>query len=263
MADPTLLFDKRPDGVAVLRLNRPDIHNAFDDTLITEMTAQLKRIAEDSSIRLLILASEGKSFSAGADLGWMQRMASHGERENFTDAIALTEMVEALDSLPMPVVGRVQGAAMGGGVGLVACCDIAIAVDTAKFALSEVKPGIIPAAISPYVMRAIGTRQARRYFLTGERFDAETARRIGLVHEVVPAGDLDSTVDAIVAELLKASPMATRAAKELIAAVEGKELDGNLRRDTAARIARIRATPEGKEGLAAFLEKRTPNWVLE
>ncbi|KZD01550.1 enoyl-CoA hydratase/isomerase family protein [Oceanibaculum pacificum] len=263
MADPTLTLTRRPDGVATLRLNRPDIHNAFDDVLIGEMTALLKEIAEDASIRLLILASEGKSFSAGADLGWMQRMASYGERENFTDAVALTELMEALDSLPMPVVGRIQGAAMGGGVGLVACCDIAIAVDSAKFSLSEVRLGIIPAAIGPYVLRAIGTRQARRYFLTGERFDAETAKRIGLLHEVVPADQLDAAVDEMVATLLLAGPMATRAAKDLIAAIEGKELDGNLRRDTAARIARTRATPEGKEGIAAFLEKRKPNWVAQ
>ncbi|MCH2395972.1 enoyl-CoA hydratase/isomerase family protein [Oceanibaculum sp.] len=263
MTDQPLIFEKRPDGVAVLRLNRPDIHNAFDEKLIADLSAVFKKLAQDDSVRVLLLTSEGKSFSAGADLDWMRRMAASGEHENFTDALALTDMMEALDRLPMPVVARVQGAAMGGGVGLVACCDIAIAADSATFAFSEVRLGIIPAAISPYAVRAIGTRQARRYFLTGERFDAATALRLGLVHEVVPADRLDATVDGILDAILKSGPEATRAAKDLVHLVDGLEFDGNLRRETALRIGRIRASKEGREGLSAFLEKRKPAWVSE
>ena len=263
MTDQPLIYEKRPDGVAVLRLNRPDIHNAFDDKLIGELSSVLKTVAQDADIRVLLLASEGKSFSAGADLDWMRRMAASGEHENFTDAMALTDMMEALDRMPMPVVARVQGAAMGGGVGLVACCDIAIAADSASFAFSEVRLSIIPSAISPYAVRAIGTRHARRFFLTGERFDAATAHRIGLVHEVVPADQLDATVDGILDGILKSGPQATRAAKDLVHLVDGVEFDGNLRRETALRIGRIRASKEGREGLSAFLEKRKPDWISE
>jgi methylglutaconyl-CoA hydratase len=251
-----ILTDIREDGVATVTLNRADVHNAFNDAVIADLTDALCRLGDDDKVRAVVLRAEGKSFSAGADLGWMQRMAGYRHAENLADAGALAELMRVLNFLPKPTVARVQGAAFGGGVGLVACCDIAIASDAAAFSLSEVRLGLIPAVISPYVVAAIGERAARRYFLTAERFDAAEALRIGLVHQVVPAGELDAAVDAILTRLSEGGPAAQRAAK-----VAHRPVDAGLIHDTAERIATIRASSEGREGLAGFLEKRKPAWM--
>jgi methylglutaconyl-CoA hydratase len=250
------------DGVATVTLNRAEVHNAFNDTVIADLTGTLRRLGDDDKVQAVVLRAEGKSFSAGADLGWMQRMANYGHAENLADAGALAELMRVLNFLPKPTVARVQGAAFGGGVGLVACCDIAIASDAASFSLSEVRLGLIPAVISPYVVAAIGERAARRYFLTAERFGADEALRIGLVHQVVPADQLDSAVDTILTRLSEGGPAAQRAAKDLIFAVAHRPIDAGLIHDTAERIATIRASAEGREGLAGFLEKRKPAWTV-
>ena len=206
-----ILTEIREDGVATVTLNRAEVHNAFNDTVIADLTGVLRRLGDDDKVRAVVLRAEGKSFSAGADLGWMQRMAGYGHAENLADAGALAELMRVLNFLPKPTVARVQGAAFGGGVGLVACCDIAIASDAASFSLSEVRLGLIPAVISPYVVAAIGERAARRYFLTAERFDADEALRIGLVHQVVPADQLDSAVDTILTRLSEGGPSRSNA----------------------------------------------------
>lgn len=247
-------------GIATIRMNRPDKHNAFDDALITELTDAFRQAGTDDSARVVVLESTGPSFSAGADLGWMKRMAGQGRAENERDAQALAELMRAIDRCPKPVLGLVQGAAFGGGVGLAACCDIVIASEAASFSLSEVRLGLIPAVISPYVAAAIGPRACRRYFLTAERFDAATAQRLGLVQEVVPQAELNAARDRMIEHLLKGGPLAQRAAKDLIAHVAGAPIDAALMQETARRIAEIRASDEGKEGVAAFLEKRKPNW---
>lgn len=247
-------------GIVTLTLNRPRLHNAFDETLIADFTAELRRLGADPAVRVLVLAATGQSFSAGADMHWMQRMAGYSEAENLDDARKLAELMQVLNEFPKPTVAQVQGAAFGGGVGLVACCDIAIASDKAAFCLSEVKLGLIPAVISPYVVRAIGERQARRYFLSAERFDAREARRIGLVHEVVPADELEERVARLV-ELLRANgPQALTAVKDLIRRVASGPVDEPMIDDTARRIAALRVSDEGQEGLAAFLHKRQPDW---
>ncbi len=246
-------------GVARLTLNRPEVHNAFDDALIAELTAALEALGGDAKVRAVVLAAEGKSFSAGADLGWMKRMAGYGEAENLADARALARLMETLDRLPKPTVARVQGAAFGGGVGLVACCDIAVASEAARFMLSEVKLGLIPAVISPYVVKAIGQRAARRYFLTAERFDAGEALQFGLLHRVVPAEALDAAVEDVLAALLQSGPAAVAAAKDLVFAVD-RPLEAAVIEDTARRIAAIRVGAEGREGIHAFLDKRKPVW---
>ncbi len=256
-----ILTDIREDGIATVTLNRADVHNAFNDAVIADMTDALRRLGDDDKVRAVVLRAEGKSFSAGADLGWMQRMAGYGHAENLADAGALAELMRVLNFLPKPTVARVQGAAFGGGVGLVACCDIAIASDAVSFSLSEVRLGLIPAVISPYVVAAIGERAARRYFLTAERFGADEALRIGLVHQVVPADQLDGAVDTILTRLSEGGPAAQRAAKDIIFAVAHRPVDAGLIRDTAERIATIRASSEGREGLAGFLEKRKPAWT--
>ena len=248
------------EGVATLRLNRPDMHNAFDDALIAALTAELVRLENSSAVRVIVLAANGTSFCAGADLGWMRRMAQYSEQENIRDAMALAALMRTLAQASKPTIARVQGAAFGGGVGLVACCDIAIAGTEASFSLSEVRLGLIPAVISPYVIAAIGERQARRYFLTAERFDSMEARRIGLVHHVAEGGALDSAVANMADHLLKGGPRALAAAKKLITQVSLRPVDEALVADTARRIASIRVGAEGQEGLAAFLEKRKPDW---
>ena len=248
-------------GVATLRLDRAELHNAFDDALIAALTAELGRLAADAAVRILVLAANGKSFSAGADLNWMKRMAGYSQAENRRDADALAALMRALDTFPKPTIARIQGAAYGGGVGLVACCDIAVAVQGATFCLSEAKLGLIPAVISPYVVAAMGARAARRYFLTAETFDAATAHRLGLVHEVTSAEALDGAVEGIVGKLLAAGPVAQRECKTLIARVASGPIDDAMVDDTAARITRIRVSPEGREGIASFLEKRKPGWV--
>ncbi|MCW8835090.1 MAG: enoyl-CoA hydratase/isomerase family protein [Rhodospirillales bacterium] len=254
------LITQIENGTGWIILNRPDVHNAFDDHLIADLHAAFDAMAADDAVHVVVMRAEGKSFSAGADLNWMKRMAGYSQAENEADSRKLAEMVRALDRLPKPVVGLIQGAAFGGGVGLVAACDIAVCAEEATFSLSEVKLGIIPAVISPYVVAAMGARQARRFFLTGERFGADTARRIGLVHKVVPAAELMTEGKRIVQSLLKNGPLAMAEAKDLIFTVADRPLDDELVEDTARRIARVRASNEGREGITAFLEKRKPEW---
>ena len=249
--------------VATLWMNRPDRHNAFDETLIAEITAACVALNEDIDVRVVILAGRGKSFSAGADLNWMKRAANNGLDDNLYDARALAHMLRVLAEMKKPTIARVQGAALGGGMGLAAACDIAVASTKAVFATSEVKFGIIPSAISPYVLRAIGARQASRYFQSAERIDAVRARDIGLVHETVEPEQLDAKVSEIVDSLLQGGPLSQAAAKELIRAVSGRPINDALVDDTAHRIAHLRATPEAREGIAAFLDKRQPNWIGE
>lgn len=250
----------RDGPVATIWMNRPEVHNAFDEALIADLTAACRQLDADDSVRAVVLAGRGKSFSAGADLAWMKRAASYTVEENLTDAGALAAMLRTLADMKKPTVARVQGAALGGGTGLTAACDIAIASSTAVFATSEVKFGIIPSAISPYVLRAIGPRQALRYFQSAERFDAARARELGLVHEVVAPDALDAKVAEVVVSLLQCGPKAQGAAKELIRAVAHQPIGDAVVADTVQRIAHLRATPEAKEGVAAFLEKRAPNW---
>lgn len=248
-------------GIATLTLNRPERHNAFDDTLIADLTAELKRLEGLDEVRVVILAGEGKSFSAGADLNWMKRMATYSREDNYRDAMALASLMETLDRLAKPTIARVQGAAFGGGVGLVACCDIAIASEAASFCLSEVKLGLIPAAISPYVTKCIGEKQARRYFVTAERFDAAEARRIGLVHEVVPPEALDERITELTRQIRGNGPLAMAAAKQLARDVSRGVVDRAMMDETSRRIADIRVSPEGQEGIGAFLEKRKAAWT--
>lgn len=249
--------------VATIWMNRPDLHNAFDEILIAELTAACIALDEDKDIRIVILAGRGKSFSAGADLNWMKRAANNGIDDNLNDARALANMLRTLAGMKKPTIARVQGAALGGGMGLAAACDIAIASTKAVFATSEVKFGIIPSAISPYVLRAIGARQASRYFQSAERIDAIRAREIGLTHETVEAEALDAKVQEVVDALLQGGPLAQTAAKDLIRAVDGQKINQTLIEDTAHRIAHLRTTPEAREGIAAFLDKRQPNWIGE
>lgn len=249
------------NGITRLTLNRPEVHNAFNAALIADLSETLDRLAE-APPRVLLLAGVGKSFSAGADLAWMRAMAEANEDDNRDDALALGAMFRKLDELPCPTVARVHGAAFGGGVGLIACCDIAVASESARFGLTEVRLGLIPATIAPFVIARIGAGQARRYMLTGERFDAERAERIGLVHERCDPDRLDSCIDELVSALASSGPTAVAECKRLVRAVAG-HVDGAeaLDRKTADWIARIRVGSEGQEGLRAFLEKRRPGWV--
>ena len=249
--------------VATLWMNRPDLHNAFDETLIAELTAACVALNEDNDVRIVILAGRGKSFSAGADLNWMKRAANNGLDDNLNDARALAHMLRTLAEMKKPTIARVQGAALGGGMGLAAACDIAVASTKAVFATSEVKFGIIPSAISPYVLRAIGARQAYRYFQSAERIDAHRALDIGLVHETVEPEQLDAKISDIVDSLLQGGPLSQAAAKDLIRTVNGRPINDTLVDDTAHRIAHLRATPEAREGIAAFLDKRQPSWMGE
>ena len=244
-------------GVATLTLNRPDRHNAFDDALVAALTAALRRLGGDAAVRAVILASTGRSFSAGADVGWMRRVARQTEAANLADAGALAALMHTLDRLPKPTLAVVQGAAYGGGVGLVACCDVAVAADGASFCLSEVRLGLTPATISPYVVAAIGPRHARRYFQTAEAFTAARAREIGLVHEVVAEAGLPDAAEAVVRAMLQGAPGAQADAKDLVFLCGDGLADAE---ETSRRIARRRASAEGLEGLSAFLEKRPPAW---
>ena len=253
------------DGpTGIVTLNNPDRHNAFDDTLIADLTRELNILDDNEMVRVVVLSAVGKSFSAGADLNWMKRMSAYSEEENFRDAMALGELMRTLHGLSKPTIARVQGAAYGGGVGLVACCDIAVGTLNAAFSLSEVKLGLIPAVISPYVIAAIGERAAHRYFLTAERFDAAEGFRLGLLHELAASDDdMDEKINDLCEALMLGGPCAHRESKALIAAVSNRPIDDAVIADTAKRIARVRASVEGKEGLSAFLEKRKARWIEE
>jgi len=250
------------NGVATIWMNRPDVHNAFNAEVISDLTNAFHTLSLVESVRVVILAGRGKSFSAGADLNWMKAAGEASLEANFEDARKLANMLRALAELEKPTIARVQGAALGGGMGLAAACDICIASLKATFATSEVKFGIIPSAISPYVVRAIGARQSSRYFQTAERIDARRALQIGLVHEAVDDEGLDAAIEAIVRSLLAGGPKAQAAAKKLIRDVADRPIVDELVEETARRIAALRTTPEAKEGLAAFIEKRPPHWAV-
>jgi len=256
----TLDVDLR-NNIALVALNRPDLHNAFNETLIAELTTVLSALDSDASVRAVVVTGHGKSFCAGADLNWMKKMAGYGPAENLADAQALALMLRTLNGLSKPTVACVRGAAFGGGVGLVACCDIAVAAHDAIFSLSEAKLGLIPATISPYVIEAIGARQARRYFLSAERFTAAEAFRIGLVHDIVPEPELDNRINELLGALLVAGPVAQMECKALIRGVAHRPIDEDVIAGTAEHIAAVRASPEGREGVAAFLGKRSAEWV--
>lgn len=248
------------EGVARVRLDRPDKHNAFDETMIAALGRAFDMVGGDAAVRAVVLCASGRSFSAGADLDWMRRTAQESRQANLADARRFAAMLRTLDRLPQPTVALVQGPAYGGGIGLIAACDIAIAADTAAFALSEAKLGLVPAVISPYIIAAIGARAARRYFLTAERFDAAEALRLGLVHELASAAELEARGRALLACLAANAPGAMAAAKVLVRYVAGRPIDDGVIEETARVIADLRAGEEGREGVAAFLEKRAPAW---
>ena len=248
-------------GVGRVTLTRSAKHNAFDDAMIAALSEHFEALAADESVRVVVLAAEGKSFSAGADLAWMQRMATYDYGHNLDDARALARMLERLRTLPKPTIARVQGSAFGGAVGLICCCDIAVASREARFGLTEARIGLIPATIGPHVLEAIGARWSRRLFLSAERISAALAERIGLVHECCDAEDLDARVEALAAQLLGNGPVAMREGKLLIRELSYRAMDAELLDDTSARIAHLRVSEEGQEGLHAFLEKRSPAWT--
>ncbi len=259
MTYETLRIERRDVGAWVW-MSRPQVHNAFDETLIAELTQAFRSFDADASARLVVLAGDGRSFSAGADLQWMQRQSAASLDENVEDARRLAGLFRTIATCRLPTVARVHGAALGGGMGLAAACDICVASTQAQFATSEVKFGLIPSAIGPYVIRAIGERQALRYFQTAERIDAARAHALGLVHELAEPDALDAAVQRVADALLAGGPLAQAAAKDLIRVVGKRPVDEALAEETAQRIARLRATPEAREGLAAFLEKRAPSW---
>lgn len=246
---------------ATLTLTRPERRNAFNDAVIAELTQAFTELGARDDVRAIVLAAEGPAFCAGADLNWMRRMADYDREQNLADAARLAEMLRVIHHCPKPVVARVQGDVYAGGMGLVACCDIALSADSAHYCLSETRLGLVPATISPYVLRAMGPRAAQRYCLSAERFDAAEALRIGFVHEVVPAEQLDSRVDAVVKALVTASPAAVRACKRLLQQVAQHEIDAALIAQTVEAIADIRASTEGREGVQSFLQKRQPAWL--
>ncbi|MHA7602027.1 enoyl-CoA hydratase/isomerase family protein [Alicycliphilus sp. T452] len=248
-------------AVARITLTQPEVRNAFSDEVIAEITAAFLDVGAREDVRVVVLAAEGPAFCAGANLNWMRRMADYTREENLADAGKLAEMLRVIYECGKPTIARVQGDVYAGGMGLVAACDMAVAADTAGFCLSEVKIGLIPATISPYVIRAMGARAAHRYFLTAERFDAQEALRIGFVHEVVVPDQLDARVDALVKALASGSPNAMRACKKLVLDVAGREIDARLIAATVEGIADIRASSEGREGVQSFLQKRRPSWL--
>lgn len=262
---PATLRVERRNGLAHVVMARPEVHNAFDDTLIAELTGALEALDQDASVRAVVLTGAGATFSAGADLNWMRGMARASEDENREDSLRLAKLMRTLNFLGKPTVARVNGSAYGGGVGLIACCDIAIGVEGAKFSLSEVKLGLVPAVISPYVVAAIGQRHARRLFVTAEVFDAAEAERIGLLHRCVAGDQLDEAVERSLHWLGKGGPLAQREAKQLALRMAGMTADNALAQDmeNAALIARLRVSPEGQEGLGAFLDKRPPRWASQ
>ena len=249
-------------AIRTITLSRPDVRNAFNDEVIAELKNAFTEAGQAADVRCVVLAAEGPAFCAGADLNWMRRMADYTRDENLADAGQLAAMLRAIYECPKPTIARVQGDVFAGGVGLVAACDMAVSLDTATYCLSEVKLGLIPATISPYVIRAMGARASHRYFLTAERFSAAEAHRIGLVHEVVAADALDAKVAELASALVSASPNAVRACKRLVQDVAEREIDDALVAHTVAGIADIRSSAEGKEGVQSFLQKRKPSWLL-
>ena len=251
------------DVVATVTLNRPEVRNAFNDEVIAELTQAFAALGQNAQVRTIVLAADGPAFCAGADLNWMRRMADYTHAENLLDAAQLAEMLRVINTCPKPTVARIQGDVYAGGMGLVAACDMAVSVDTANYCLSEVKLGLYPATISPYVIRAMGARAAHRYFLTAERFDAVEGLRIGFVHAVVGAEQLDAKVDEITRALVNASPNAVKQCKTLLHDVAGQDINAKLIAHTVEGIASIRASAEGKEGVQSFLQKRKPNWLAQ
>ncbi|SIT46394.1 Methylglutaconyl-CoA hydratase [Paraburkholderia piptadeniae] len=253
----TVAFD---NAIATVTLDRPDVRNAFNEAMIAEITSVFRAMNERDDVRAVVLAANGKAFCAGADLNWMKKMAAYSDDENRADAMRLADMLASIYRCNKPVIARVNGDAYAGGMGLISACDIVVAVDTAKFCLSEARLGLIPATIAPYVIRALGEQASRRYFTSAEQFDCATAYRLGLVSECVSADKLDETLQQIAATLCANGPHAVKACKQLVQDIAGQELNAALIEDTAARIAQIRASAEGREGVASFLEKRSPSW---
>lgn len=250
------------DRIARIKLTRPEVRNAFNDEVIQQLKTAFESVGANSDVRAVVLAAEGPAFCAGADLNWMRRMADYTREENIADAGQLAAMLKAIYECPKPTIAAVQGDVFAGGMGLVAACDMAVSVRTATYCLSEVKLGLIPATISPYVIRAMGARAAHRYFLTAERFSAQEAHRIGFVHELVDADALEAKVNELAQALVSASPAAVRACKKLVQDVAQREIDAALIASTVEGIADIRASDEGREGVASFLQKRKPSWLV-
>lgn len=261
MTYDTLKVDKTPAGIALVWLNRPDVRNAFNETMIAEITAAFRALDADADVRAIILAGQGKAFCAGADLNWMKKMAGYTFEQNYDDALGLANMLHTIHAVTKPTLARVHGPAFAGGMGLVAACDIAVAGQSAEFCLSEVKLGLVPATISPYVIAAMGERAAYRYMLTAEPFPAAEAYRIGFVQEIAQDEELDGVINQVLGHLVLGAPAAHAATKDLLRAVAGQRLGPDLIKDTATRIAAARASDEGKEGIRSFLEKRKAAWV--
>ena len=260
--ETSLLIERRPH-VARVTLNRPELRNAFSEELINELTTAFRGFSTDEQLRCVVLAASGKAFCAGADLNWMRQMAHYSHDDNLADASRLADMLFAIYQCPVPVIARVQGDVYAGGVGLVAVSDIVVAVDSAHFCLSEARLGLLPATISPYVIKTMGEQAARRYFVTAERFTASKAHALGMVHELVKPEELGSTVDAMVASIVNNGPQAVRACKKLVIDFSNQAIDAKLRADSAQRIAKVRASAEGKEGVQSFLNKREPDWLVK
>jgi len=256
----TTLDIQRQGAVARVWLNRPDVRNAFNDSVIAELTAAFRELGADASLRAIVIGGHGKAFCAGGDLNWMRAMADYSWEQNRADAQALADMLYTLYTCPLPLVGRVHGDCYAGGVGLASVCDVLVAAEGMHFCLSEARLGLLPATIGPYVVRALGEQASRRYFISAERFGAAEAHRLGFVHELATAETIDAKVDAIVQTLVANGPAAVKASKKLVQDLAGQPLTAALRADTARRIADIRASDEGREGVQSFLNKRTPRW---
>jgi methylglutaconyl-CoA hydratase len=263
MSESTVLTSKDARGVVTVTINRPKVRNAIDDTVIRSLTDAFKALHADAGARIVVLTGSGSAFCAGADLDWMRRMAAAGDAENFASAKTISAMLRSLNELAKPTIAKVNGAAYAAAAGLIAACDIAIAAEEAVFSISEVRLGLVPSTISPYVIAAIGAKAARRYFLTGEAFSAAEAQRLGLLHQVVPGNGLDAAIESVIASLLAGGPQSQARAKRLIADIAGRPVDDALEALTARSIADARASSEGREGIAAFLEKRKPAWRRE
>ena len=257
----TLEIERPAPHVAVVWLNRPDVRNAFNETLIGALTSAFATLADEPGLRVIVLGGRGKAFCAGADLTWMRALADHDWEQNRADAGRLAEMLATIDRCPVPIVGRIHGDCYAGGLGLAAVCDVRVVADSVTFCLSEARLGLLPATIGPYVVRAMGEQASSRYFVTAERFGAAVAQAMGFAHEVCASADIDARVEGVVAAIVANGPMATRACKRLVRDVAGREITAELRAETARRIADVRASAEGKEGIQSFLDKRAPAWL--